>query len=369
MLTLRPAWSYARTPPNLFQFATDDKDWQRWAFSVFAQDRVACPPEGLMTFEDCVVFQGRHLLQGSIPVPETIVDHPDADQLAARIVDLCERGDCVQWRADRRADVVVAKWGSGNYGHMLTDIAPKLLNLARARLGGVRLHLPDDSAIFVPLLRDLCARLAIDAEFRIASPDEVARFERVLFLTPVAKHARRKSEALRELRELMLGAYGGQGTRRLFVTRRPAEPRAIANQAEVASIFAGCGFEIVHPRHMSFADQVRLFSQASHVAGPVGAGMTNSLFAPVTAEILLIDPGLCAFYFWDAANLVGQPFHWHFAARPGHFEPERTRSAFHVDLDALLATLRGLGWTDGRRRLRGWLPNRMMPTTVRRWIR
>ena len=200
-----------------------------------------------MTFDDCLVFQGRHLLEGTSCVPESLVDHPEADRLAARIADLGARISCPRWPIDERAGVVIGKWGSGNYGHMLTDIAPKLLNLARARLGAVRLHLPDNSANFLPLLRDLSTRLALDVEFRVAACDELARFERVLFLPPVAKHARRKSEALRGLRDLMLGAYGESGARRLFVTRRAAEPRAIANQADIASIFVSARLDTWSP--------------------------------------------------------------------------------------------------------------------------
>ena len=240
-------------------------------------------------------------------------------------------------------DVLFAKAGSDNYGHMLADVAPKLINLARAELGPVRLHVPEDGRIYLPFLRDLVERLAIDAEFRVAAPEELLRFEQAAFLTPVALHSRRKSAALRELRELLLTAYGTGGSRRLFVTRKPREKRTIANVASVESIFAGCGFEIVHPRRLTIAEQVRLFSQASHIAGPVGAGMANMLFAPNSAEILLIDPGLCDFFFWDAANLIGQPFHWHFASTPGRFDRSLVQRAFQVDGQALLATLRSLG--------------------------
>jgi capsular polysaccharide biosynthesis protein len=213
---------------------------------------------------------------------------------------------------------------------------------------------PEDGRIYLPFLRDLVERLAIDAEFRIAAPEELLRFEQAALLTPVALYSRRKSAALRELRELLLTAYGTGGSRRLFVTRKPREKRTIANVASVESIFAGCGFEIVHPRRLTVAEQVRLFSQASHIAGPVGAGMANMLFAPNSAEILLIDPGLCDFFFWDAANLIGQPFHWHFASAPGRFDRSLVERAFHVDGQALLATLRSLGWTDGRSPVLGW---------------
>ena len=354
MQILREAWSYPRTPPNLFQFSAKDKQWQRWALSIFAEERVDCPPEGLVRLGECFALEGRFLVECGRALPESLLDHPSPDGLAKRLATRLEARDHVECAAAGRVDVLFAKAGSDNYGHMLADVAPKLINLARAELGPVRLHVPEDGRIYLPFLRDLVERLAIDAEFRIAAPEELLRFEQAAFLTPVALHSRRKSAALRELRELLLAAYGTGGSRRLFVTRKPREKRTIANVVSVESIFAGCGFEIVHPRRLTIAEQVRLFSQASHIAGPVGAGMANMLFAPNSAEILLIDPGLCDFFFWDAANLIGQPFHWHFASTPGRFDRSLVQRAFHVDGQALLATLRSLGWTDGRSPVLGW---------------
>ena len=310
--------------------------------------------EGLMRLHECLALEGKFLVQGGRELPESVVDRQSPDRLEERVAIRLEDGDYTECASAGRVEVLFAKAGSGNYGHMLTDIAPKLINLARAKLGPVRLHVPEDSRIFLPFLQDLAARLAIDADFRIAAPDELLRFEQAAFLTPVALHSRRKSAALRELRQLLLDAYGTSGSRRLFVTRKSSEIRPIANGASVESIFAGFGFEIVHPRRLTVAEQVRLFSQASHIAGPVGAGMANMLFAPASAEILLIDPGLCDFYFWDAANLIGQTFHWHFAGMPGRFERSLARRAFHVDGQALQSTLRSLGWADGRSSVLGW---------------
>ena len=354
MQILRDAASYARSPPNLFQFAAAAKPMQRAACAVFAQEEVACPAEGLVRLRGVHVFLAKHLWHDGALLPDSMIDHAEPARLGALVAGRVAAGAFEEHRAGDRTDVLFAKEGAGNWGHLLADIAPKLLNLARAGLGPVRLHVPANGGVFLPVLADLAARLGLDAEFRVAARGELARFEEAVFLTPVARHGTRKSTGLRELRALLLAAYGSAGARRLFVARPPPTKRAIANHAEIAALFAGCGFTIVDPGRLGHAEQVRLFAQATHVAGSVGAGMANLLFAPATAEILLIDPGLCDFYFWDAANLIGQRFHWHFAGPVREYAPALARDPFRVDPAALLATLRTLGWTEGRSRLRGW---------------
>jgi hypothetical protein len=95
---------------------------------------------------------------------------------------------------------------------------------------------------------------------------------------------------------------------------------------------------------MSPAEQVALFSQAQAIAGPLGAGLSNLIFAPSNAEILMIDPGLADCFFWDAAALIGQRFHWHFTGPAVPYNLPLASSPFVVDEQALEATLGRIGW-------------------------
>ncbi|MBX9775507.1 MAG: glycosyltransferase family 61 protein [Xanthobacteraceae bacterium] len=85
-----------------------------------------------------------------------------------------------------------------------------------------------------------------------------------------------------------------QRQRRLFITRAGAADaagRRLVNSEEIVRVAEQHGFEIVACETMSFAEQVRLFSQASVIAGPHGAGCTNLVFAPNGARVIeLIGP-------------------------------------------------------------------------------
>ena len=372
MRIIKDASRYRRVPPNVFNCTSVQKDFHQYAYWMFCQDEVWCPPEGTVQLFNCSCYEAQHLINDGEWFEPSILDAKYAAQLIKALRRRLENHEYIYASNDHRENVVFCKYGAANYGHVLSDISPKLINLAHAKPGPVRLHVPFAGKAFVPLWQDLVSRLDLDAEIRVAASGELLTFERVTFLTPVAQHNTRKSPTLLELRELLLNAYGQSGrSRRLYVRRLQSEKRCISNHAHIERLFAACGFDIVYPGAMNYQEQVSLFSQASHIAGSLGAGMANLLYAPAGAEILLIDPGLCDFYFWDASNLIGQHFHWHFSGALRHFDLKVSDAPFFVEPQALWATMRAIGWTNGRRPPAAWFPRlghailRSIPLTVR----
>jgi len=66
---------------------------------------------------------------------------------------------------------------------------------------------------------------------------------------------------------------------RVYLSRRDASSRRVANESEVERILNERGFESYALREMSFSEGVQLFEQAEAVIGPHGAGFVNLLFA------------------------------------------------------------------------------------------
>jgi len=67
--------------------------------------------------------------------------------------------------------------------------------------------------------------------------------------------------------------------RRVFVSRRGARSRRIANEAEVSSYLEPYGFSTIQLEKLSLSEQIRLFRDATHVIGVHGAGFTNLMHA------------------------------------------------------------------------------------------
>ncbi|WP_218596791.1 glycosyltransferase family 61 protein [Chroogloeocystis siderophila] len=66
---------------------------------------------------------------------------------------------------------------------------------------------------------------------------------------------------------------------KIFISRRQAEGRRIINENDVIATLANFGFVAYILEDMNFEDEVRLFSQATMVVAPHGAGLTNIIFA------------------------------------------------------------------------------------------
>jgi capsular polysaccharide biosynthesis protein len=79
------------------------------------------------------------------------------------------------------------------------------------------------------------------------------------------------------------------GPVKLFVRRdMAANGRNLTNQHEVESWFVARGYTPVRPGLLTMAEQVLLFSRATHIAGIEGAAFANILFAVNAVHIVMI---------------------------------------------------------------------------------
>jgi hypothetical protein len=91
--------------------------------------------------------------------------------------------------------------------------------------------------------------------------------------------------------------------RKVYVKRSPERIRFIKNSEEIEAVVTRHGFEIIDCDNLAFSEQVKLFSECSHIIGIHGAGLTNIIWrknAPMKVLELFpvnyVHPG----YFWIA---------------------------------------------------------------------
>jgi capsular polysaccharide biosynthesis protein len=202
--------------------------------------------------------------------------------------------------------------------------------------------LPENCARYEAFTTEMLRYLGIAAEAIAVPAGSFASVKHLLYFTPVSRHDFRKSPTLLEFREAALARFGVKGAlrNRLFIERAVGDRRRIANQDAIAALLAGQGYRAVYPGNMSVAEQIEVFSAASHVVGSVGAGLSNMLFAPAEAEIFYICNGLIDPFFWDISGLCDQRFTWFFARPPQRFDQTVFVSDYTVDPTALAVGLR-----------------------------
>lgn len=136
--------------------------------------------------------------------------------------------------------------------------------------------------------------------------------------------------AVRWLRSRIGVERNPAGKRRLWISRSRARYRRLQNEDEIYSVLERAGFEKVELEKMTFREQVDTLSQASAVAGPHGAGMTNLLFAPRGIPVLeIFPPKFVNPVFYSMANSLDQEYYY----LTGYSLPEDRNPEGAKDLD------------------------------------
>jgi len=78
------------------------------------------------------------------------------------------------------------------------------------------------------------------------------------------------------------------GGRRIYISRADAAIRRVTNEAEIAELLRGHGFEVVTPGRLSFPAQAAAFHSADIVVSPHGAGLANLMFCRPNTRVLEI---------------------------------------------------------------------------------
>ncbi|SHE46778.1 glycosyltransferase 61 family protein [Acidocella aminolytica] len=74
--------------------------------------------------------------------------------------------------------------------------------------------------------------------------------------------------------------------RKIFISRRDSNSRKLVNEDDLVAIARICGFDVVTLSEMSLRDQALTFSNASHIIGAHGAGLTNIIFCEPGTKVL-----------------------------------------------------------------------------------
>ena len=178
--------------------------------------------------------------------------------------------------------------GENNYGHWLLRCVLKFALLERA---GV----PDTLPLLVhrnliPFQTDLLDILRVPRARMLEMPrGTVIRCRELIVPVLLRNHSRMRIgiDWLRgKVAPFMESADRADDL--LYVSRRDSRNHALVNEAELEDALRQRGFRIVTLTGMSFIEQVRTFSAARLIVSPMGAGLTNLMFAPLHAAVLEI---------------------------------------------------------------------------------
>jgi hypothetical protein len=197
---------------------------------------------------------------------------------------------------------IVSLWvpnrGVPVYGHWLLDALPRLALLP---------EFPPDTRILVPpslapYQKESLELLGLWPRCR-PTPEQHLEVERYFFTAPTSMITCYSPYSVRFLRQAFLPkrdpSYSGP---RKFFFQRTVKRRAIENNEELADFFRSRGWGVVKDLDLTFAQTVKLFSEAEAICSSLGSNMCNLVFCPPGCVVmqLVLDGWPDGFVDWIA---------------------------------------------------------------------
>ncbi len=226
---------------------------------------------------------------------------------------------------------IVSNWvpnrGFPVYGHWLHDALPRLALLT---------EFPPDTKIIVPpdlrpYHRESLELLGVWNRCR-PSPEAHLEVEHYFFSSPVSMMACYNPYALEYMQKALLpkGDPHFTGPKKFFLqrtTRRIAE-----NTQEIADFFRGKGWGVVRDMDLTFAQTIKLFSEAEAFCSQLGSNMSNMLFCKPGCVVMHLVPDVFVDGCFDwIAEVCKLNYHTSVVPCGGRYSPRVTISIRHIE--------------------------------------
>jgi capsular polysaccharide biosynthesis protein len=254
-----------------------------------------------------------------------------------------------------KVGIHLLKEHSANFYHWLFECLPRLLHFIEHR------KLVDSQDKFTILIEDNILPAGMDALRRVINfpcdiqtvrRGEVVSCDKLFYVSPFwysldnSKHRANPyddyavdAQAVRSVREAFRPLMKTTPpTRRIFLPRAATQVRRISNAPEVEELMRKNGFEIIHPHHYSFAEQVEIFSSAQVVIGASGAAFSNMVFMQPGTQAVIFSPKqleVFNYYIFQQQADVPQVELAHLLAVPAKHDDFYVHDDFSVNCDDL----------------------------------
>ena len=271
--TICPASVSKRTLPRNF----DQKHLQLFQHEL----ERTFPPSELLRYHNVRVSPEGLIFKGWEMLPESFAFPVELDEWKRRSVFkfLVTNHLLRKQRKIEREVLWITDYWSKGYFHWLTDALTRLF-VVRDRVDGLTLMLPWEFARREFVKRSLEVFGVKNVDF--IQPDEVVQCRSLVMPTHTAPSGHFKADVIRGVRAKLLDAFGDASYRgageRIYISRRSAGRRRIANEDELLPILRRLGFAVICTEELSFQDQVKVASRARYLVSNHGAGLTNMLF-------------------------------------------------------------------------------------------
>ena len=243
----------------------------------------------------------------------------------------------------KRASLWLTPGARANYGHYIFDAMTSLNFLERS---GIAVNFQPFTPRLSSWQKDLleAADLRAGPGFRSATIE----VEELVWASSMKHYLHRNDGLMRDL-AARLPRAGLPGEEVLYLSRRGYTGRILTNEPALEQALQARGVRILHPQHLSVAEQMAAMARARVVIGPAGVALANLVFLSPGAQVVELRPGpvngpwvqiACAnlglgHHLVDAPETREMSLPTHLAQLPRRLSG-RYNYTYEVDIDAVL---------------------------------
>lgn len=128
---------------------------------------------------------------------------------------------------------------------------------------------------------------------------------------------------------------------KIYISRNKTGKRTLKNEDKIISILREHDFKIIYSEELSLKEQIRLFSQTTHLLSLHGAGLSNMVFMPPHSKVIEIrhnEKNHMLNFFFNLAHTIQREYYYVLGRNQGNNLPNERRPedmSIHVDENML----------------------------------
>ncbi len=202
-------------------------------------------------------------------------------------------------------------YNTDNYYHFLYDTLPYLLSyeMIRQEFPGVKLLMQSSTRSFYLFVEELLRMLNIDVQKDVKFVEEDTVYSK-MWISESYTHGNHQNDPphpsiyglYENLKKIAL-KHENETPKKIYVSRRSwihgdtsnmgtnyTLRRSLINEDAVVSLLKSKGYEEIFTEKMSMIEKINMFSNATHIVGAIGGGLSNCLFSSNSHLLALVSP-------------------------------------------------------------------------------
>ncbi len=175
-------------------------------------------------------------------------------------------------------------WSSGYY-HFVTEVWRKLLIFNDELVNGTVL-ISSSSPKFIKESLDLFGIKSV----RVFDGNCFVNKIKIISNPIIRSPNNGEIQAIREFVFSKFKIVEGESIEKIYISRKKARARKVANEVEIKKILLELGFYYVELEDMPLEKQINLFRQCRQLVSIHGAGLVNSIFMPIKSQVIELYP-------------------------------------------------------------------------------